>query len=45
MNIQKGKTVYWEGLSIADNKEIEKGIEALNNGKRVAFIDLIKKIS
>jgi hypothetical protein len=43
--IQKEKVDFWNELSLSEQKEIEKGIEALNNGKRVEFNDFLKKIS
>ena len=35
----------WETLSLEQQKEIEKGIEELNEGKRVSFESFLKKIS
>ena len=43
--IQKEKVDFWNELSLSERKEIEKGIEQLNNGKRVEFNDFLKKIS
>jgi hypothetical protein len=43
--IQKEKVDFWNELSLSEQKEIEKGIEALNTGKRVEFNDFLKKIS
>jgi len=43
--IQKEKIDFWNELSLAEQKEIEKGIEELNEGKRVEFNDFLKKIS
>ena len=43
--IQKEKVDFWNELSLAEQKEIEKGIEELNAGKRVEFNDFLKKIS
>ena len=43
--IQKEKVDFWNDLSLAEQKEIEKGIEELNEGKRVEFNDFLKKIS
>jgi len=43
--IQKEKVDFWNDLSLAEQKEIEKGIEELNKGKRVEFNDFLKKIS
>jgi hypothetical protein len=43
--IQKEKVDFWNELSLSDQKEIEKGINELNKGKRVEFNDFLKKIS
>jgi len=43
--IQKEKVDFWNELSLTEQKEIEKGIEELNTGKRVEFNDFLKKIS
>ncbi len=43
--IQKEKVDFWNELSLSEQKEIEKGIKELNNGKRVEFNDFLKKIS
>lgn len=43
--IQKVKLDFWDELSLADQKEIEKRITELNNGKRVDFNDFLKTIS
>ena len=43
--IQKEKVDFWNELSLSDQKEIEKGINELNKGKRVEFKDFLKKIS
>jgi hypothetical protein len=43
--IQNEKVDFWNELSLAEQKEIEKGIEELNKGKRVEFNDFLKKIS
>jgi hypothetical protein len=43
--IQKEKVDFWNELSLSERKEIEKGIEQLNTGKRVEFNDFLKKIS
>jgi acetyl-CoA carboxylase carboxyl transferase subunit beta len=39
------KVDFWNELSLSEQKEIEKGIAALNKGKRVEFNDFLKKIS
>ncbi|MDB9954256.1 hypothetical protein OAD49_01705 [Flavobacteriaceae bacterium] len=43
--IQKEKVDFWNELSVSEQKEIEKGIQELNSGKRVEFNDFLKKIS
>lgn len=43
--VQNEKVDFWNELSSAEQKEIEKGIAQLNNGKRVAYQDFLKKIS
>ena len=43
--IKKEKIDFWNELSLSEQKEIEKGIEELNKGKRVEFNDFLKKIS
>jgi len=44
-SIQKEAVDFWDELSLSEQKEIEKGIEELNKGKRIEFNDLLKKIS
>lgn len=43
--IQKEKVDFWNELSVSEQKEIGKGIQELNNGKRIEFNDFLKKIS
>jgi hypothetical protein len=43
--IQKETVDFWDELSLSEQKEIAKGIEELNKGKRVEFNDFLKKIS
>ena len=43
--VQNEKVDFWNELSSAEQKEIEKGIAQLNNGKRVAYNDFLKKNS
>ncbi|MGM8362926.1 hypothetical protein ACSV4D_13520 [Flavobacterium sp. ARAG 55.4] len=43
--IQKEAVDFWDELSLSEQKEIEKGIEELDKGKRVEFNDFLKKIS
>jgi len=39
------KVDFWNELSLSEQKEIEKGIKELNNGKKIAYDDFLKKIS
>ena len=43
--IKKEKVDFWNELSLSEQKEIEKGIEELNKGKKIAYNDFLKKIS
>lgn len=43
--VQKEKSDFWNELSEAEQKEIERGIQELENGKRVSYETFIKKIS
>ena len=43
--VKKEKSDFWNELSAAEQKEIRKGIEELDNGKRVSYEDFLKKIS
>lgn len=43
--IQKENVDFWDELSLSEQKEIEKGIEELDKGKRIEFNDFLKKIS
>jgi hypothetical protein len=43
--IQKGIIDFWDELSMSEQKEIAKGIEELDKGKRIEFNDFLKKIS
>lgn len=43
--VKKEKKDFWNELSLSKQKEIKKGIEDLNNGKRVSFDSFLKKIS
>ena len=36
---------FWNELSPAQRLEIKKGIQELDNGKRVSYDDVLKKIS
>ncbi len=43
--IKKEKTDFWNDLSINQQDEIRRGIEELDQGKRVSFDSALKKIS
>lgn len=43
--IQKENVDFWDELSLSEQKEIEKGIEELDKGKRIEFNDFLKKNS
>lgn len=43
--VKKEKTDFWNELSPSEQKEIKKGIEDLDNGKRVSYDSFLKKIS
>ena len=43
--INKEKVDFWDELSAAEQNEIKKGIEELNQGKRVSYESFLKKIS
>ena len=43
--IQKEKVDFWNELSLSEQNEIQKGIEELNEGKRIEYADFLKKIS
>ena len=43
--INKEQVDFWDELTLAEQKEIEKGIKELNKGKRVSYNDFLKKIS
>jgi DUF438 domain-containing protein len=36
---------FWNELSLAEQNEIKQGIEELDNGKRVSYESVLKKIS
>jgi len=36
---------FWDDLSLSEQKEIREGIEDLDKGDRIAYIDFLKKIS
>lgn len=43
--IKNEKSDFWNELSVAEQNEIRKGIEDLDNGKRIEYSDFLKKIS
>lgn len=43
--VEKEKTDFWNDLSKPEQEEIRKGIEDLENGKRVSYAAFLKKIS
>lgn len=43
--IKKEKVDFWNELSLSEQKEIEKGIDQLDKGKKIAYNDFLKKIS
>ena len=43
--VKKEKNDFWNQLSLSEQKEIKKGIEDLNNGKRISYDSFLKKIS
>jgi len=43
--VKKEKSDFWNELSLPQQKEIKKGIEDLENGKRIEFSEFLKKIS
>lgn len=46
MNIRKKENAdFWDELSLSEQEEIEKGIEDLDNGKRISYESSLKKLS
>ena len=43
--VNNERTDFWCVLSLQQQQEIKKGIEELNNGKRISFDDFLTKIS
>ena len=43
--ISQEKTDFWNELSPAEQTEIKKGIDNLDQGKRISFDSFLKKIS
>lgn len=43
--VKKEKKDIWNELNLSEQKEIKKGIEDLDNGKRISYNTFLKKIS
>ncbi len=43
--INSEKLDFWNELSNSEKEEIQKGIDDLDNGKRIEFSEFLKKIS
>ncbi len=43
--VKKEEKDFWDKLTHSEQKEIEKGIDELNNVKRVSYESFMKKIS
>jgi len=43
--VRREKSDFWDELSFSEQKEIKRGIEELENGKRVSYESFLKKIS
>ncbi|MDR9398899.1 hypothetical protein [Salibacter sp.] len=43
--VKKEQPDFWDELSVAEQEEIKKGIEELDNGKRVSYESFLKKVS
>jgi hypothetical protein len=43
--VKKEKADFWNELSLAEQQDIQKGIDDLDNGKRVSYESFLKKIS
>jgi len=43
--VKKENTDFWTELNSAEKKEIAKGIEQLEQGKRISYESFLKKIS
>lgn len=42
--VKKEKIDFWKELSLSEQKEIKKGIEDLDSGKRISYDSFLKKI-
>ncbi len=43
--VKREKADFWNELSLPQQNEIKKGIDDLENGKRIEFSEFLKKIS
>jgi hypothetical protein len=43
--VKKENSDFWAELNLAERKEISKGIEQLEQGKRISYESFLKKIS
>ena len=43
--VQKEKNDFWSELTLTEQKEIKRGIEELDEGKRISYESFLKKIS
>lgn len=43
--VKKEKSDFWNELSLSQQNDIKKGIEDLENGKRIEFSEFLEKIS
>ncbi|NBG67068.1 hypothetical protein [Acidiluteibacter ferrifornacis] len=43
--VKKEKSDFWDELSPSEQEDIKKGIEDLDNGKRISYDSFLKKIS
>jgi hypothetical protein len=43
--IKNERIDFWDELSLSEQKEIERGINELEKGKRIEYEDFLKKIS
>lgn len=43
--IKREKSDFWEVLNEAEQQDIKKGIEELNEGKKISFDSFLEKIS
>ena len=43
--VKNERVDFWDELTISEQSEIKKGIDELDNGKRVTYNSFLKKIS